>query len=416
MSTSPTTAPRDRLHLEAALLALFAAAFILSCGAGYAERLERRFIHGLAPDTFTLKNQSVALQREAFRQPDLLPLYGSSELVKDVPDKAGLFFRKYPTDFAVFPIGKAGTTPLIILQKLASIGPELRGKKVAISISPGWFFAEQINPRYYAGNFSATQAGEFVLGGEGDAALRREAAQRMLAFPETLERRPLLGFALRHLAKDSWTDRAALAAMQPIGWLDRAIARAQDHFEVAVYILRNHFHANPHRRPYEVDWEHMLAKATALAQPFATDDRPETEWASMLVGGDEGFLRTLGRAQEWENLDLLLRGMRDLGAKPLLLSMPINGRYFDRMGVSAQSRAAYYERLRGLAAKYEMPLVDFREHEEDAKFLVDHHDHLSVEGWMYFDAVLDAFFHDRPLVEPRAKLESSELPAEPKDS
>jgi poly-D-alanine transfer protein DltD len=24
------------------------------------------------------------------------------------------------------------------------------------------------------------------------------------------------------------------------------------------------------------------------------------------------------------------------------------------------------------------------------------HDHLSIAGWMYYDEVLDAFFHDRP--------------------
>ncbi|MDB6155227.1 MAG: hypothetical protein JWL90_3680, partial [Chthoniobacteraceae bacterium] len=35
------------------------------------------------------------------------------------------------------------------------------------------------------------------------------------------------------------------------------------------------------------------------------------------------------------------------------------------------------------------------DHEEDPKFLVDHHDHLSARGWIYYDEVIDAFFHNR---------------------
>ena len=86
--------------------------------------------------------------------------------------------------------------------------------------------------------------------------------------------------------------------------------------------------------------------------------------------------------------------------RPLLLSIPLDGRYFDRFGVGRESRDLYYKRIRALAQQYHISLVDFEEHDEDEDFLAGHHDHLSEKGWLYFDKALDDFFHDRLAATP----------------
>src|SRR5262249_45216836 len=103
-----------------------AAAILLSVGglgaaALYVRRIEERYVHSVAAQMFAQKNQGVALQRAAFRQPDLLPFYGSSDL--NVPDRyhASALFRNYPTGFTVFPVGNPGSTSLIWLQALAAV-------------------------------------------------------------------------------------------------------------------------------------------------------------------------------------------------------------------------------------------------------------------------------------------------------
>jgi D-alanine transfer protein len=98
------------LHLTASLIALGTAVVILWAGVITGKFLERRYIHALAPLSFAHKNQGIALQKLAFRQPDLLPIYGSSELIKPSSKKAAEFFRSYPTGFTVFPVGKGGAT------------------------------------------------------------------------------------------------------------------------------------------------------------------------------------------------------------------------------------------------------------------------------------------------------------------
>ena len=154
--------PAHRSHLTAAFAALLLAGAALAAGLAWCQRTEHRYVHELATDFSDAKLQGVALQKAAFAEDDLLLLYGSSELVKEIPNKASEFFYDYPTGFRVFAVGKPGTTALAVLQKLASIGPALRGRTVAISISPSSYFAESVDPGYYAGNFSDLQATEIA--------------------------------------------------------------------------------------------------------------------------------------------------------------------------------------------------------------------------------------------------------------
>ena len=116
--------------------------------------------------------------------------------------------------------------------------------------------------------------------------------------------------------------------------------------------------------------------------------------------GPEMFVAGEQNAQEWIDFELLLRGLNELGARPLVLSMPIDGQYFDRFGVGRPFRDLYYKRIRGLAQVHQIPLLDFEEHDLDEDFLVAHRDHLTDKGWLYFDKALDDFFHQRLVLPP----------------
>ncbi len=384
-------------HLAALGGALAFLMLALAGGTGMARWLEVRALHRVAPQTFELKNRGIVLQREAFRHDDLLPLYGSSELMKRVPDKAGDFFRHEPTGFEVFPVGKAGATSLVILQKLAAVGPELRGRKVAISLSPSWFAQTDVEPHHYAGNFSIEQASAVAFSTALDHDLKRDIARRLLEFPNTLEKNPVLMFALRRLARDTAEDRALYRLAWPLGWLEGLLLRTQDHFHTLAFLEHHWRHWRFHpRRHNTLHWPRLLAQAEALPRP-RPHRLPTHEAPPRHGSGEADYLRRLAASREWHDLNLLLRGLQQMGAKPLLLSMPLNGNYFDAARISVQARATYYENLESLAASFDVALADFRDHDNDPEFLVDTHDHLSAKGWLYFDAAMDAFYHDRPL-------------------
>jgi D-alanine transfer protein len=106
------------------------------------------------------------------------------------------------------------------------------------------------------------------------------------------------------------------------------------------------------------------------------------------------MLSNLRHSTEWLDLELLLDALQQLGARPLLLSMPIAGAFYDRLGVTREERHdLYYERLRDLAGRHGVPLVDFEAEDEDTAFLSGVGSHLSPEGWLYYDDALDRFYH-----------------------
>jgi D-alanine transfer protein len=388
-------------HLIASLIALGIAAVILCAGVITGRFLERRYIHVLAPILFPQKNQGVALQKLAFNQPDLLPIYGSSELVRPSDNKAADLFRSYPTGFSVFAVGKAGAASLITLQKLAAVGSDLHGKKLAISLSPSWFFRENVPIPYYNGNFSLLQAGELIYSGQLSFNLKSEVARRMLQYPDALKKSVLLAFALRQIAANSPISRTLYYLTVPLGIMENGILRVQDYFETLFFVVKEWraLQVGARRSSSAVDWDNLIARASSPTRGHHDTD-PEPIGAEM---GSTAFVAGVGSAHEWTDLELLLRELNELGARPLLLSMPINGRYFDRFGVGRETRDLYYTRIRALAQEYHMPLIDFEEHDEDEDFLAGHHDHLSDKGWLYFDKALDEFFHDRLASKPTVR-------------
>ena len=199
MIGSATGRPRTP-HLVAALIACAIVIAILCGGRLLAIQLERKTVHSNAPKDFFIKNQGLAFERAAARTPDILLLYGSSELIDPIPNRASDFFSSAPTGFQVCPVGKAGTTSLIILQKLAALGSELRGRKVVVSLSASSFLTPAIRPEYYAGNFSLPAASGILFGDAIDFDLKTAIAKRMLRFPDTLAENDLVKLAAECLA------------------------------------------------------------------------------------------------------------------------------------------------------------------------------------------------------------------------
>lgn len=388
-----------RPHLAASLLALGIAAVSVVGGVLWCRGLEERYIHALAPEFNEEKLQGAALQKEAFAQPDLLVLYGSSELAKEMPNNATQFFADYPTGFRVFPVGKPGTASLSVLQKVAAVGDGIRGRKLAYSISPGWFFSEVFDPSYYEGNFSPFQALELVFSSELSHGLKRDIAHRMLAYPKTLDDQWLLGFALERLAGDTAFDRALYAAVRPLGYAEQLIGRTQDHFESALHILDEDekLKATPRRGLRALNWNELLKRAAQFSNHTAVQAK-QSEVARRKATRNsrtKTFLHALAHAQEWTDLELLLRTFQELGAQPLLLTMPVEDIRLEVYGLAPSARTALLDRLDRLADRYDLPLLDFRDHQDEPTFMVDFEDHLSGEGWLYYNKALDDFYHGR---------------------
>ena len=382
-------------HLFSGLIASGLVATVLFGVGMVAVHLEHTTILATAPELFPLKKQGLAFQRAAAHAPNVLPLYGSSELmVPPVPERASMFFRTAPTGFQVSPVGAGGANSLSMLQKIGALGSDLRAKKLAISISPGWCLST--NPRWregYKGNFSLMAASEIVFGTALDFDLKRDIASRILKCPSTLENSPFLEFALKRLASGRWLDRVIFCVLWPVGKAQTTILELQDHFAASNYI-RHKIKPAAQFHPETRDWSKLIASA---GDTDSTDADKVTKASSlsekMLGRRDAAFRDRMNTSTAWIDLELLLRTLASVHASPLLLSMPIAGDLYDRTGVSRSAREDYYVKLRVLVQRYHFRLVEFKGHDEDPGFLYRHQSHLTAKGWIYYDRALDDFFH-----------------------
>jgi len=365
--------------------ALVACAIVVAilCGARLlAIQLERKTVHRIAPQDFFIKNQGLAFERAAARRPDILLLYGSSELIDPIPNRAAEFFSNAPTGFQVCPVGKAGTTSLIILQKLGALGSELRGRKVAISLSASSFFSP-LRPEFYAGNFSVRAASGILFNSAIDFDLKAAIAKRMLQFPDTLGENGLVKLAAERLASGRPVDRIILMTIWPLGKLQNVMLELQDHFEALAYILSGE-RSTP-------EWLRPGRSHTPRARKSSDADYQRIEAFDVIrPARDAAFRIRISSSSEWTDLELLLRTLAELKAKPLILSMPIDS--YAARGVSRSTRELYYDRMRKLAEQYQFPIIEFEQHDADPGFLFAHREHPTPRGWMVYDRVLDDFF------------------------
>ena len=394
----PANGRQGMPHLFSGLIASCLFAAILVGAEMVAVHLEQATILATAPELFSLKNQGLAFQRAAAHAAGVLPLYGSSELTAvRVPERANIFFHTAPTGFQVSPVGAEGTNSLNMLQKIGALGSDLRDKKVAISLSPEWL----LTPgawwlEVYKGNFSLMAASEMAFGTALNFELKRDIASRMLKFPSTLKNSPFLEFALKLLASGRWLDRVLFCVLWPAGKAQTTILELQDHFEAFNYIRHKLKPALP-RRLETLDWPKLIASVggTKTTDADKVTIAPSLKEKASRGRRDVTFRNDMNASPDWINLELLLRTLARVHARPLVLSMPLPGDFYDQKGVSRSAREDYYVRLRTLVQSYHFPLVEFKEHDEDPAFLYLHRDHLTAKGWMYYDRALDDFFHGR---------------------
>ena len=173
----------------------------------YARALEQRYVNALAPLDLNQTIKGIALQRAAFHQPDLLPVYGSSELsMISTSNDADKFFATYPTGFTVLQVANLGISSLNMAEDLAALGPELRRKKIVISFSPASFMIGD----FYAENFSPLHAYEMIFSPYLSIPLKIDVAKRMLDFPNTLQNDSFLQFATFEVTRASKPNRIPL--------------------------------------------------------------------------------------------------------------------------------------------------------------------------------------------------------------
>jgi D-alanine transfer protein len=338
------------------------------------------------------------LQQAALKFPDVVSIYGSSELRVEMDKRANEIFKRKPRGFQVCPVGAAGNTSLMMAQKIAAQGSALSGRKVAFILSHTWFRRSQTPSAHMEGNFSPLQGISLLLEPSLNEALRRRYVARLLDYPEALENHTLINAYVHCLYQEGWLATLERSALRPLLLMYQSRLQFEDHLNTVEAIFEHEIiHQDPWKaRPKRINWRRLIKERE---QDGLGRDEEMLSRPPLIADGpnDDEFLQASRDSREWGDFALLLDTLRFLNADALILSVPLPGLSFDRHGVSRQARDYYYQRIQTMSAERGFPAVTFSEHDHDVPddFLLGIGTHLEIKGWLYVDKVVDDFYHDR---------------------
>jgi len=147
-------------------------------------------------------------------------------------------------------------------------------------------------------------------------------------------------------------------------------------------------------------------EAQSLQPALATFCSGRTNRLGGLFPEPVDWEQNVNTSAEWTDLSLEIRVLQELGAQPLVWSLPLPGVFDDYTPISAPARQTYYQRYRNLQAQYpSVSSIDFSQFDEDRFFLTDTSAHLSPRGWLIADRLLDMHWHGRSREEMQAAVD-----------
>lgn len=265
-------------------------------------------------------------------------------------------------------------------------GSAVRNKKVMLVVSPQWFFKNNGDQDKFASKFSSTLYRQFVdnpnISDETKAYVRSRVEQLGVDAKTTAA-------AHRDTVLDAVNNVAGTLA-------DDLSLRAQLPSVVEKAPLKSPVRAAG-TSTGEPDWNALLAQADASGDEACTTNDYgiyDAYWEKNSAYDVERGQNFSEADDEYADFSCFLDVCREVGLEPLVVVLPVHGAWYDREGVPASERQAYYERIRSLCDEAGAAYADFSSCEYEKYFLCDTV-HPGWRGWVRIEQAFYDFVHDR---------------------
>ena len=318
---------------------------------------------------------------------DAAVVMGSSELsaYTDMPAPDALFGST--SDFEVVLFGRGYTQCLLHAIDVGAYAKSLRTGKVVLILSPQWFERE-MEVEAFPDRFHERAYAAFLGNGDIPASIKREVAARV---EESLVDDPTeLATVQLYDAVMVEKDLNPAARLQVLAHNTFMNAKANHDYAQRIGTLPAPKSGTSPAS--EIDWDDVLEQATELGRKSCTNNDffiQDEYFDEYVREGYESGENKNGRAgssmresTEWGDFELFLQVCEATGVEPLVVSVPVNGRWYDYAGFDRAERAWYYQQVRDLCAAHGAELADFSDREYEAYFLKDIM-HLGWRGWAH---------------------------------
>jgi len=340
--------------------------------------------------------QGMYLQERMLQEPNSMPLYGSSELNRFDPFHPYNYARATNASYSTFMIGRGGMQSITHFLNFAAQEKNLKDKKIVFIVSPQWFTEKGMGELHFSPNYSMLHAYDLAYNKDVDIELRNRAMKRLLEF-ETVNRDQLLRTIYQYQLSNGKERPVVGRLAMMAGHFQKALLEKKDLY-YSIFPRESHKLKNNDKLVANQTFEQQLENAEEYGKKRVSNDLMiENKFYKRLVNANLTKFKGSRKNEdytvspEYEDFQLVIDILKDADAKPLFISIPVNGYWYDYNEYPQERRQKYYEKIEQVLTNANVPYVDFSDHEYDPYFIMDTI-HIAWKGWVYVDQELDNYW------------------------
>ena len=281
---------------------------------------------------------------------------------------------------------------------IGALSNNIKNNKVVLIISPQWFTEAHLSSDIYSSRFSEANYIEFLKNKNISKENKMKVAERLesLLTSDPTELEKINKYEDIYLYHND---------VNPINFLKIKIydgfINLKNNYNLTKEFknINNSINYNNYVDANEINYNKLLEKAESIAKiqcttnEFGISDNYFNTYVKDNLESRKNSEQNSSyvKSKEYDDLQLFLDICKDLKIEPLLISVPVNGRWYDYTGFSKEDRNQYYQNIRDIASKNKVELADFSDKEYELYFLKDIM-HLGWKGWVYLDEAIYNFY------------------------
>ena len=345
------------------------------------------------------RNSCIEAMSELLNDKSIL-LLGSSEL--SASDNIGYppaLFNQGNSDFNIIMMGRGYMQSLHHAISVAALADKIVNKKVVLIISPQWFTKGHLSGEAYASRFSERLYAEMVKNAKLTYKTKRKIADRVESLLE-------IGNPDEYKRVLLYNDVYIEKNISPAAVLQLSIWDSITNAKQKKDLLNNVSELQVNTREEkiisnDIDYKMLLYEAEQAGinacanNDLYINDDYYTAYVKDAYESSKDSQTTLSYLEslEYDDFELFLTVCYETGISPLIVSVPVNGIWYDWIGFPNEDRQAYYQKIRDVCQAHEVSMLDFSEKEFEHYFLKDIM-HMGWKGWVYLDEAVYRYYLD----------------------
>lgn len=330
------------------------------------------------------------------KEEESILVLGSSELSSFKNSK-----RNYNnTKFNMYLVGRGYTQCLQSTLSLGAIHEECDINKVVLILSPQWFYGEDLSAESFSSRFQKGTFDEFMKNKKISTQSKEKIIKelKILESKDPMEEKKIEEYKNAYINKNT-IDKIYLSIYSNIKntfYKKELIKKLEEYSEDGVVSIADELgDISNNEFEYLLEFADNKGKSECTNNEFGIYDDYYNTYIKEEFESKKDILKglTFSKNQEYRHLEMFLSTCEQLDICPLIVNVPVNGLWYDYVGVSKESRDEYYKKIQTIVNSHDAKLADFSNYEYEKYFLRDIM-HLGWKGWVRVDEAIYQYYHE----------------------